>query len=583
MEIWGVLLAAGADAPVGHFGFVDDEPIGVARFHARGRAGCAVDVCDVATATAYDLVVVVAHPSLEASGRASRLDPADELGVREGPQDVVDGLCGDRAQAGTDYGSEGVDVGMRVGVHLRQHRDPGAGDTQGDLPQLLFRGQGSTEPFNLEQVKKRQSRTSGVLRRSVCCENLSDVPLHPYRRVLSVPAMRQALVLGTLVRIPIFAGGVLLTLHVVQTLHRDYGAAGLVTAAATVCIAVSGPWRGKLLDTKGLRRVVLPSLIVTAICWSIAPFVDYRPLLLLAALAGLFVVPTFSIIRQAVMAAVPESDRRTALSLDAVAVEVSFMVGPVVGVWAATIWPTAWVLFGIEMLGVVAGVGLWLANPVLHADRGDVDEDEQPLPRSAWFRPRFLAMCAAAAASTIVLSGCDIAFVAALRQFDKVSLIGPVLALWGLGSVVGGLVYGMWHRSISAFLLLGGLSLATIPIALAPSVWPLGALGFVAGLFCAPTITATVDQLSRVVPDAARGEAIGWHGSAMTAGSALGAPVAGLAIDHWGWGGGFVSVSLVGVAVALLGAGGTRTYRRSRKRAARRQVLPRESMSSARP
>ena len=410
------------------------------------------------------------------------------------------------------------------------------------------------------------------------------MPLSPYRRVLSVPAMRQALALGILVRIPIFAGGVLLTLHVVQTLHRNYGAAGLVTAAATIRIAVSGPWRGRLLDTRGLRRVVMPSLVVTAICWSIAPFVGYLPLLGLAALAGLFVVPTFSIIRQAVIVAVPESDRRTALSLDAVAVEVAFMVGPIIGIWAATIWPTSWVLFSIEMLGVLAGVGLWLVNPVMRADRGQADKGEdEPLPRKAWFRPRFLAMCAAAAATTIVLSGCDISFVAALRQFDKVSLIGPVLAIWGLGSVIGGLVYGILRRSISAFLLLAGLSVATIPIALAPSVWPLAGLGFVAGLMCAPTITATVDQLSRVVPEAARGEAIGWHGSAMTAGSALGAPVAGLAIDQWGWGGGFVSVSLVGLAVSLLGAGATRTYRRSRRRASTRHVQAVEPMSPAQP
>jgi predicted MFS family arabinose efflux permease len=53
----------------------------------------------------------------------------------------------------------------------------------------------------------------------------------------------------------------------------------------------------------------------------------------------------------------------------------------------------------------------------------------------------------------------------------------------------------------------------------------------------------------------------------MTAGSALGAPIAGLAIDQWGWGGGFVTVSLVGLAVALVGAGAARTYRRSRYRA----------------
>jgi MFS family permease len=425
------------------------------------------------------------------------------------------------------------------------------------------------------------------------------MPLDPYRRVLSVPALRQALVLGVLVRIPIFAGGVILTLHVVQTLGRSYGAAGLVTAAATVCIAVSGPWRGRLLDSKGLRRVVLPSVVVMAICWSIAPFVGYLPLLLLAALAGLFVVPTFSIIRQAVIAAVPGSDRRTALSLDSVAVELSFMIGPLVGVWAATIWPTAWVLFSIEILGVVAGIGLWLANPVLREDRADptgpADPDDTDdtdggvgvplgtgnLPRSAWFRPRFLAVCAAAAASTIVLSGSDIAFVAALREFGEISLMGPVLAIWGLGSVIGGLVYGMLHRSIPAFLLLGGLSLATIPIAFAPSVWPLAVLAFLAGLLCAPTITATVDQLSRVVPEGARGEAIGWHGSFMTAGSALGAPVAGLAIDQWGWRGGFVSVSLIGLAVAVVGAGATRTYRRSREQAATRRVQRTEPASQS--
>jgi predicted MFS family arabinose efflux permease len=497
-----------------------------------------------------------------------------------------DGLRGDRAQSGADLGGQGVHVGVRVFVHLGQHGDPRAGDAQGPLWQLLFRGHGFSESLNLESVKKRV-RTRGVLRQmSVRCDNLMCMPLDPYRRVLSVPALRQALVLGMLVRIPIFAGGVLLTLHVVQTLHRNYGAAGLVSAAATLCIAVSGPWRGRLLDTKGLRHVVAPSLVVMAICWSIAPFVGYLPLLLLAALAGLFVIPTFSIIRQAVIAAVPDSDRRTALSLDAVAVEVSFMVGPLVGVWAATIWPTSWVLFSIEMLGVLAGVGLWLANPVMHPDREDADgtdgtegDTDPSLSRRAWFRPRFLAMCAAAAATMIVLSGCDIAFVAALRAFDKVSLIGPVLAIWGFGSVIGGLVYGMLHRSISAFLLLGGLSAATIPIAFAPSVWPLAALGFLAGLLCAPTITATVDQLSRVVPEAARGEAMGWHGSAMTAGSALGAPVAGLAIDQWGWAGGFVGVSLAGMVVAAVGAGATATYRRSRQRAAGRQVRSAHSVS----
>src|SRR3954447_23964598 len=147
--------------------------------------------------------------------------------------------------------------------------------------------------------------------------------------------------------------------------RRDRGEWPLAGPAAGPSGAAPG---GGGLAAGGLRRVVLPSLLVTAACWSVAPFVGYWPLLGLAALAGLFVVPTFSVIRQAVLVAAPEGDRRTALALDSVAVEMSFMVGPVLGVWAATVWPTSWVLFGIEMLGVLAAIALWVADPVLRAE-----------------------------------------------------------------------------------------------------------------------------------------------------------------------------------------------------------------------
>jgi MFS family permease len=396
-----------------------------------------------------------------------------------------------------------------------------------------------------------------------------------YRRVLASAALRRALVLGFLVRMPIFAGGVVLTLHVVSHLGRPYAAAGLVSAAATIAIAVSGPWRGRLLDRRGLRRVVVPSIVVAAVCWSIAPFVSYWWLLALAALAGLFVIPSFSIIRQAVIAAVDEDDRRTAISLDSVAVELSFMVGPAAGVWAATVWPTQWVLFVIEMLGVLAGVLLWFANPVLHDEAATAVDDEgvgaeaPKVQRSEWFRARFVVICLAAAATTLVLGGTDIAIVAALRDFESQSSIGWVLAVWGFGSLLGGLVYGGLQKSVSAFWLLGGLALVSAPMALALGVGSLAVLSFVAGLFCAPTITATVDQVSRVVPGSARGEAMGWHGSFMTGGMALGAPLAGFAIDQRGWQAGFLVVAVAGLLVALVGAAAT-SGRATERRAAHR-------------
>src|SRR5690606_26921510 len=122
--------------------------------------------------------------------------------------------------------------------------------------------------------------------------------LGPYRRVLAVPAVRQALLVGLLIRVPLWAANVVLTLHVVGTLQMSYSAAGAVVAASTVALAVSGPWRGRLLDRLGLRRTVLPCLVVGVVCWSIAPWVGYLPLLVLVVVAGLFVVPTFSIMRQ---------------------------------------------------------------------------------------------------------------------------------------------------------------------------------------------------------------------------------------------------------------------------------------------
>lgn len=412
--------------------------------------------------------------------------------------------------------------------------------------------------------------------------------LGAYRPVLANRDTRGALLLGFFIRVPMWAGAVILTLHVVSSLGRSYGEAGLVTAASTIAVAISGPWRGRLLDRIGLRRTVGPSLLVQVVCWSIAPWVDYAPLIGFAALAGLFVVPTFSILRQVIIRSVPAEQRRTALSLDSSATELSFMVGPAIGVWLATTHDTGWALLICELTSVAAGFVLWLVNPPLTsetstpatddpgesaradaiatAEAGPSDEAEAARPARSRAVRGFItlpvaAVYLAAACSTLVLSGTDVSIVAALRGFDATASIGWVLALWGAGSLVGGLVYGAWHRSFSVFWLLGGLAALTLPVALAVGVPTFAVLVTLSGLLCAPTITATVEQLSRLVPERFRGEMMGWHGSAMTAGSALGAPLAGFAIDRGGWQSGFVVVSLLGVLIA---GGGLVAARRTR-------------------
>src|SRR5262245_36931661 len=357
-------------------------------------------------------------------------------------------------------------------------------------------------------------------------DRLGSMNLGAYRPVLANRDTRNALVLGFFIRVPMWAGAVILTLHVVSSLGRSYGAAGLVTAASTIAVAISGPWRGRLLDRIGLRRTVGPSLVVQVVCWSIAPWVGYAPLIAFAALAGLFVVPTFSILRQVIIRSVPSDQRRTALSLDSSATELSFMAGPAIGVLLATTWDTSWALLVCELASAAAGFVLWLVNPPLtsqaqgdHLDSGEelgegaraevIADGARPdgMPASA-DRPRgrafrgfitvgVAAVYLAALCSTLVLSGTDVSIVAALRSFGATTSIGWVLALWGAGSLVGGLVYGAWHRSISVFWLLAGLAATTAPVALASGVPAFAVLITVSGLLCAPTITATVEQLSR--------------------------------------------------------------------------------------
>lgn len=374
-----------------------------------------------------------------------------------------------------------------------------------------------------------------------------------YADVLRIPVVRRILLLGMLIRVPLWASNVVLTLHVVGGLDRSYAEAGLVSMVAAVALAVSGPWRGRRLDRTGLRATVLPSIIVCAGSWSVAPWLGYWPLLLVAGFASLFAVPSFSIVRQVLIAHVPDHHRTTVLSVDSVATELTFIAGPVLGVLAATSLPTSLALLLCQLAGVAAAIVLWMANPPLHSERSDVAAGHVPV--RTWLTPAVVTVLAVAATSATILTGQELSTVAALRSWDQAPLIGVVLGLMGAGSAVGGIVYGALRPHPSAAALLVGLACTTALVAIAPGghlVWFVVLLT-ISNLFCAPTITATVDDLSRGVPAGARGEAIGWHGSALTLGSAVSAPLVGLGLDHGGWTWGFGIAGGVGLLVALPG------------------------------
>ncbi|MGK5738636.1 MFS transporter [Micromonospora sp. URMC 103] len=374
--------------------------------------------------------------------------------------------------------------------------------------------------------------------------------LKPYRETLALPGLRSLLLVAVLARIPLTATGVTMTLHVLD-LGRGYAAAGLVGAAITVGSAIGGPVLGRLIDRRGLRPVLVLTALVEAVYWSTAPSLPYVLLLPAAFVAGSLALPIFSVVRQSVAALVPEDRRRPAYALDSMSVELSFMVGPALAVALATAISARTTLYLVGAGIVAAGVAFWLLNPPT-ADAREEPGAARRLSRREWVTPRLLAVLAVSLAATLVLGGTDVAVVAVLKESGEVGWTGVVLAMWAVASLVGGFAYGATRRPVPPLALMAGLSLCTIPVGLGGSHWWLLCLAMIpAGALCAPTIAATADAVSRLAPAEVRGEAMGLHGSAVTVGIAVGAPLAGAVIDARAPWWGFAVTGAIGVLVAL--------------------------------
>ena len=372
-----------------------------------------------------------------------------------------------------------------------------------------------------------------------------------YRAVWALPTVPATLLLGVLCRIPAFALTILFLLHLVENVTPSYSRAGIITATLTVAMSASAPWRGHLLDKQGLRATMPPSIIVLVPTYLVMGLVDnYWVLLVCAMVAGGLAFPTFSVIRQVLIGASPVALRKTTIALDSTITELCFMIGPALAIWLATAWSTRGALLVFAMLSVVGAVALTIANPSI-IDQHLSDEDAPAGHRFSWVNVRVLGILLAVMGCGFVLSGTDLGVVAGLRDLGRPGLIGVVLAAWGLGSAAAGLAYGALHRPIPVTWLLVGLGATTIPVMFANSVWTFAAILMVAGIFCAPTLVAAVDQLQQAVPPRFRGQAMGGQGTAITIGNASAPPLVGWTIDHQGWRTGFLVTGAAGLVAGL--------------------------------
>jgi len=399
--------------------------------------------------------------------------------------------------------------------------------------------------------------------------------LTPYRTVLRLPGMRMFMLVALISRIPGTMMGTALTLSVVIDRHRGYGAAGLVSASFTIGMAIGSPYLGRMIDRHGPRPVLLVTGVASLAYWTVAPALPFDALFVASLAAGALQVPIMGLVRQSLAVRVPEESRLQAFSLDSVAVEFSFMIGPALAVLLITqLGDAASTLRGVGVGAAVAAAIMYAYDPkVSSKDPADADADADGAAAGAagsaaeqkpnWFAPGFLLILGVGLAACLVLAGTDVSIVATLRAHGQTAWAGAVIATWCAASMVGGFAHGAKRKPLSMLTLMLLLGATTIPAGLAHAWWLLGLALIPSGLACAPTLSAAINAVSKAVPESARGEAIGRSTAAFTLGNAMGAPLAGLVIDRSSPAFGFVAVGSVGAALALLAVGAT-ALRRAR-------------------
>jgi MFS family permease len=315
----------------------------------------------------------------------------------------------------------------------------------------------------------------------------------------------------------------------------SYVAAGLAAGGYAAGAAVGGPVAGRALDHATERAVLLPRALTFAAALvalvAVASHGSPVVMILLATMAGVSRPPLESAMRARWAAIVPADRLQAAYSLDAVGQDLIWLGGPLV--------LSGLLLFGDARLALIVCAGcalLGTSGYVVSLGRETGARlDRHVAGRVDLHSPALRAALAAAALYGVAMGAFEIALTAFCSRHGDRAAVGALLAIWSVGSLVGGLAYGTraWRASAAAriSLLLLALGVLLAALELAHSALSLGAMLFVMGLPTAPFTGTLSNVVGDLAPHQRRNEAFTWMTAMVTSGIALGNAVAGPAIQ----------------------------------------------------
>lgn len=373
-----------------------------------------------------------------------------------------------------------------------------------------------------------------------------------YGSLLRTPGVARVIAAQLTARFPQGMLSLAFLLHI-EAVHRSYGAAGLVLAATSVGQAVSGPLTSRLMGVYGMRRVLSSTLVVcvaaiTAIALVTVP-VPWTMAIGFA--AGLSTPPIQSAVRTIYPKMVTSRQLTPLFSLDASAQEIIWIAGPVAVTFVSTQVSTS--------LGVLLAAAIMLVGGTWFIASPEVGRVRIPRSRRRFglvlTRPPVLLATITGFLLLGACSGIEAGVVSTFGEGDVRA--GVVLAIWSLGSLVGGLVLG--HLPISPSSLGRRMLILFVGVAAASAAlgfWWIAAFLVLAGAGIAPALAVIFAIVSSSVKFSDTAEAYGWVGTGQLIGAALGSAVAGFVIDASGPQGAFfvaVAFAAAGALVPLVG------------------------------
>lgn len=362
-------------------------------------------------------------------------------------------------------------------------------------------------------------------------------------------------------RIPVAMNTVALV-FLISTVRDSFLLAGIASSIYTLCGAIVGPRIGRRADRIGTRPVLLPITFINISSILAIVYFSSRsiPLLLIfSALAGAS-MPSFGSYTRTRWSRSIEDKRElgVALSLESVADETAFVIGPALaGFLFALYGPDSPLLAGL-LFTLAGGIGLAITSFDHH--RIEVHEEiHGGLLKITYVK----SLLASLVALGLLFGSNFVVILAVAKENGRAADGGLWVGLYPIGSLVAGLVYGFIHwKSRSALrytLALAFMTLSTSAILFFQDIDTIAFFIILSGIGIAPTLIAANEQLKELVPLRRLNEAFSLLGASLQIGITLGSALSGALVDRFGGWKGFYFMTAATLLATLLSAIGIKS------------------------